>query len=257
MRTLIALLTLASATLAGAAEYERRLIPVTVQAPGGYGTFWSTRATAVQELEEGSEIIGDMTMDLPSGIGGSQPYRIFPPLSENEPPGAIMHVRKEFAHAIHISARLEQVGSAQPQEIHIPVVREKEFEHRTLYFAPLVRRPTRRMHLRVYSLDVERPMAAVRVRIQTPLRLTGWTFVYDKVHALAVRQRTMTSQEGGDSLPLRPYALELLLDPLLADIAPDSEMAVSIVPVDEGLRIWGILSETDNTTQQVRLVFGQ
>lgn len=164
---------------------------------------------------------------------------------------------KQFADAIHISARLEQRGSAQLQEIHIPVVREKEFEHRTFYFAPLVRRVTHRTHLRVYSLDVERATAAVRVRIQTPLRFAGWTFVYDEVHPLAVRQRTMTSQEGGEPLPLRPYALELLLDPLLEGITPDSELAVSIVPADEGLHIWGILSETDNTTQQVRLVFAQ
>ena len=100
MRTLIALLTLATATLAAAAEYERRLIPVTVLAPGGYGTFWWTRATAVQELGEGVEIIGDLTMDLPPGIGGSQPYNIFPPLSQDEPPGAILHVPKQFADAI-------------------------------------------------------------------------------------------------------------------------------------------------------------
>lgn len=259
MRTiLLALLTFAYAAPALAAEYERRLIPVAVVfAPGSHGTLWTTRTKAVQELESGTEIVGDLTMDVPPWIGGSQPYTIFPSASEHEPPGALMHVRKDVAHAIHISARLLQHGpGAERQETPIPVVSEDEFVNRTLYFFPLARRTDRRMHLRVYSLDVERATAAVRVRIQARLP-NGWSFIYDTVHSLDVEQKTRTSIEGGEPLPLRPFAIELLLDSLLGDIPPDTELAVSVLPADEGLRIWGIVSETDNTTQNIRLVFGQ
>jgi hypothetical protein len=256
---LIALLTFAYAALAPAAEYERRLVPVAVvMAPGAHGTLWTTRAKAVQELEEGTEIVGDLTLDVPPWIAGGQPYNVFPSSTDREPPGAIMHVRKDVAHAIHISARLLQHGPGREhEETAIPVVGEDEFVNHTLYFMPLTRRSDRRVHLRVYSLDVERATAAVRVRIQAPLPFRGWTFIYDTVHALDVHQKTRTPMEGGDPLPLRPYAIEMLLDPLVADLPPDTELAVSVVPADEGVRIWGIVSETDNTTQQIRLVFAQ
>jgi hypothetical protein len=255
---LVALLILAYAALAPAAEYERRLIPIVVSlAPGAYGSVWRTRVTAVQELKDGAEIVGDMTLDVPPWLGGSQPYGVFPLLSDHEPPGAILHVRKDVAPAIHISARLEQRGSSELEEFPIPVVAEDDFVNHTLYFMPLTRRTDRRMHLRVYSLDVERETAAVRVRIQARLPIAGWSFVYDEVHPLGVEQKTMTSIEGGEPLPLRPFAIEMLLDSLLAELPPDTELAVSVLPADEGLRIWGIVSETDNATHRVRLTLPQ
>lgn len=256
--TLIALLTIAYASLASAAEYERRLVPIAVGlAPGAHGTLWTTRAVAVEETTNGVEIVGDISLDVPPGVGGSQPYHIALLTSDHEPPGAVLHVPKQFAPLIHVSARLLQHGpGAERQETPIPVVSEDEFVSHTIYFVPLTRRTNRRMHLRVYSLDVERATAAVRVRIQARLP-NGWSFIYDTVHSLDVEQKTRTSIEGGEPLPLRPFAIELLLDSLLGDIPPDTELAVSVLPADEGLRIWGIVSETDNTTQNIRLVFGQ
>jgi hypothetical protein len=259
MRTpLLVLLTFAYAATATAIEYERRLVPIAVGlAPGAYGTVWTTRAVAVEETVNGVEIVGDMSLDLPPGVGGSRPYNIGLLTTDHEPPGAILHVPKEFATRIHVSSVLMQHGAGERQEIAIPVVPEREFVDHTLYFAPLTRRTDRRLHLRVYSLDVERATAAVRVRIQAPVLLRSWTFIYDAVHPLDVEQKVTSSVENEDLLPLRPYAFEMLLDPLLADIPPDTPLAVSILPADEGLHIWGILSETDNATQRVRLTLPQ
>jgi hypothetical protein len=51
----------------------------------------------------------------------------------------------------------------------------------------------------------------------------------------------------------RPLALEVPLDPILESIPEGALVAISVLPASEDLRIWAILSETNNTTQRVRI----
>jgi hypothetical protein len=238
-----------------AAEYERRLIPVTVVlAPGAFGTTWTTRVAAVQELETGVDIIGD-TNAMPGSVGRSQPYRLFPPPSENEPPGSILYVPKEAADQVHISARIVRTGGGATEETVLPIVSEDEFVAHTLYFLQLTKSAHERLHLRGYSFDLDHPSPIVRIRVQaTWLGSTeGWTFVYDQLHTLNVQQKEVTPSVGGETFALRPLAIDFPLDPILRSLPEGAEVAVSLLPATPGLRIWGMVSETNNVTQRVRI----
>lgn len=251
---LVVIVSLSCALVTNASEYERRLIPITVtETPGAFGTRWTTRVSAVQELQTGVEIVGDLN-DLPGSVGGSQPYRILPLPSQDEPPGSIVHVPKDAAQAVHIGARLLQRGAIASEETVLPVVAEHDFVSRTRYFEQLSNDPAERVHLRAYSLDLQHPDPAVRVRVQATWvgATAGWSFIYDAVHPLTVLQKQTTSLEG-ETFALRPLALELSLDAILDTVPEHADIAISVMPASEGLRIWAMVSETNNVTQRVRI----
>jgi hypothetical protein len=129
-------------------------------------------------------------------------------------------------------------------------VSEDEFVNGTRYFSNFRNSRNERVHLRVYSLDLERPDASVRIRVQADLP-AGWTFIHDDEYKLDVKQR-YTSLLGPDNLvEQRPLALEVLLDPILRDVPDNADIAVSVKPVND-LNVWAILSETNIGTNRVR-----
>lgn len=247
------LLAILIATLVHAQEYERRLIPLAaLGTPGAFGTVWNTRVTAVAEGDL-TELVGFIVTSVPPGVGSSQPQPLVVPRSVAEPPGTIAYIPAGASARVHLTAIVEE-RSGSHEEISIPIVRERAFTNETGYFLDLTRRPTRRLTLRVYSLDLTAADAQVRVRIQVnqPPYLRPWEFVYDQAHRLLALQRLMSDYQGTVSLPVRPLALEIGLDALLRDVPEGAELAVSVVPIGE-LRIWSMLSETDGVTQRVTL----
>lgn len=241
-------------TLMEAQPFERRLIPLAaIGSQGAFGTVWSTYVISVGELAE-TEVIGFVVTSVPPVVGRSQPVSEVVPRSVDEPPGTIVYVPRAAAHAVHLTAVVRE-RSGSGEEVVLPVVREDAFATRTAYFMGLTQTSSTRLTLRVYSLDLDAARAEVRVRIQAnvPPYLRPWEFVYDRVHVLSARQRLMSDWQGTVSVPIRPLALELGLDSLLPTIPEGAELAVSVVPAGE-LRIWSMLSETNVTTQRVKLL---
>jgi hypothetical protein len=179
--------------------------------------------------------------------------------SPGEPPGSIIYVPQEHADAVHVTVALRQASPSATDHISIPVVRESEFSDSPLFFIGLRREKDERTHLRVYSLDLDKEAPAVRVQI-IGRELGAFTPRYDAVVPLAVKQ---TISGWPQPLPVRPWAAELLLDPLLdqSSVVPsDAEQSPYIVvvsPVTSGLRIWALLSETHNETQRVQVALPQ
>ncbi|HEX2836062.1 MAG TPA: hypothetical protein VHW00_23860 [Thermoanaerobaculia bacterium] len=240
---------------AGAIDYERRLIPIAAgPTPGAFGTIWATNTMAVGESSTEIEIVGVLPTRIPPGYGHSYPGNVALPTSVNEPPGTILYIPGDASGALHISAELEErqlTGTAT----QLPVVKEHEFLARTRYFLHLEKRAGARIHLRVYSLDLSHVAPNVRIRIQanTLPSSNPWIFVYDSVHTLSAKQQTMTDVAGTITVAIRPLAIELPLDALLRDVPDGVELAVSVVPASEDLKIWAMVSETDNASQRVSL----
>ena len=201
------------------------------------------------------EIVGDLTLDVPRGKGRSQPYNVFPMPSEGGPPGAILHVRKDVADKVHISTRLylRQNSVVFQDSAVLPVVSEREFVDHTLYFLRVVNDEDERVHLRVYSLDLNHRNPVVRVRVQASWLATAWHLIYDQVYFLEVRQGERIPGDGGPPFPLRPLAIELSLDSIFDTVPAGADIAVSVLPAAPDLRIWAMLSETNNATQRVRI----
>jgi len=249
------LIAIAMATCLHAQEYERRLIPLAAGGtPGAFGTVWNTRVMAVGEGPL-TELVGFVITSVPPGVGSSQPQPLVVPRSVAEPPGTIAYVPAAASDRIHLTAVVEE-RSGSHEEIPIPVVRESAFANETRYFLDLIRMPGKRLTLRVYSLDLaaQNPQVRVRIQVNVPPYLHPWEFVYDQPYALSNQQRLMSDYQGTVSVPVRPLALELGLDSLLASVPEGAELAVSVVPVGE-LRIWSMLSETDSATQKASLRF--
>jgi hypothetical protein len=247
-------LTICSAALA-AEGYERYLIPISAAQPGAYGTFWLTQAWAVHEGPEGIAIVGAEVIDLPINIyRDSIPLELAVLPTEQEPPGAILYVSREVADQVHILPRLLRLeGGVVADEMPLPVVNEKDFATRTRYFGVLRKTSSERIHLRVYSLDLTHSSPEVRVRVQAAIPGVpgGWMFRYDEVLPLSARQKFVVFDSR--VFERRPLALEVPLDPILESIPEGALVAISVLAASDDLRIWAILSETNNTTQRVRV----
>lgn len=247
---------------ASAADFERRMIPVAAASTAGaHGTVWTTRATIVADVTQ-TEIIGLIAINVPPVYSRAFPNRVALPFTENEPPGTVLYIPRDDAPNVHFTATLmehersQDPWSAPPRQlIGLPVVRESDFVNRTIYFADLTKDVRSRRHLRVYSLDLDDDEPVVRVRMQAAFESdpNPWDVVAEAPHRLTAVQRFMTDYQGTVSLPVRPLALELDLDSLLAAVPDGAAIAVSVVP-PPGLRIWALVSETNNETQRVRLV---
>jgi hypothetical protein len=245
------------------ADYERQLIPVTVVlARGTFDTVWLSRITAVYEGESVT-VVGPEYLGLVWNFGKSQPMPLFPLPSTNEPPGSIFYIPKTAVAQTHLSARIYRLDSRTNQTIEqlpMPVVPEAQFDAHTLYFSGLKNDSAERVHLRVYSLDLEHFDPRVRVRVQSslpggPPPNSSWAFRYDGVYWLSVEQKYVEYE--GQFFPRRPLALELSLDRILSSIPAGSDLAISVVPLASDFRIWAMVSETNNVTQRVRLQLSQ
>lgn len=153
------------------------------------------------------------------------PLGVFP-TRPGDPGGAFVCVERAFVERLSLSLYLQH-GDDVPQ--HIPVVPEREFHSEV----PLIDVPDRAYHrlmLRVYGSDPEVP-ASVRVQVvqryyahhgSTPFRL-------------ATRP---------------PYAERFFGVPLTVG---NDTLRLEITPLTEGVRVWAMVSVTNNTTQQVTL----
>jgi hypothetical protein len=79
-----------------------------------------------------------------------------------------------------------------------------------------------------------------------------WKFIHDEVYRLSVRQKEQRLADG-TTIPLRSLAVEFLLDPILRTVMEETEIAISVRPATQNLRIWALLSEANISTQRVRL----
>lgn len=256
-RTLCVLLFSLS-SVAPAAEYERWLFPITVNRSNGLrASKWST---VVYGLHTQDGILvrgfdyddGSTFAPPPTVLYFGSPYFTDP----GESPGHIVYIPKESVDHVHLTARLWQEGSGRVDQNSLPVVREREFVSGTIYFLGMDKDPDERLMLRVYSLDLDRTDAAVRVRIVAPVdQFKKRETILDGVLALSAHQR-MTSLFG-ETFAVRPLAAELPLDGPMERAVSGGPILITVTPEVEGLRIWGFISETDNATNRVQIITPQ
>jgi hypothetical protein len=248
---------LSVSTLAFGAEYERWLLPLATNSQSGLlGSSWSTGVYGTH-TGEGILVRGfDYRVPFFAPSEGML-YTPIPFFTEpGEPPGSILYVPKETVEHVHLTARLGQRGAGRQDLTSLPVVPERNFVAGTLYFLGLDKQVDERLMLRVYSLDLDRSDAAVRVRIEAPVdEFPRRETIFDAEVPLVVRQR-MTSLFG-EVFAVRPLAVEIPLDEPLQRAKGEGRIVITVAPAVQGLRIWGFISETDNATNRVQLITPQ
>jgi hypothetical protein len=255
MKTVLVSLALVFASQQTAAqEFERRLIPITVkQAQGLFGTLWTTNLFGFND--EDGVLVRGLAYFGPTLAPSPGPWNPTPFYTEEyETPGTILYVPREHAAKVHIDASVVQESLAGKDELNIPVVPESEFSDAPSYFLGIMDNKDERTHLRIYSLDLEKTRATVRVQIMARDALRRWDVRYETTLDLDVVQRLSLWPE---KLPVRPLSAQIALDPLLEATGYEGPYIVIVKPETDGLRTWALISETDNESQRIQVVVPQ
>jgi hypothetical protein len=254
MKKLLCIVSLLIASLASGQELDRWLVPIAVQDfPGLFGTRWTTTFLGLNDrngiLVRGLNYLGP-TLTPAADLPWNPPLR---PTTPGEPPGSILYIPTEDRSAVHISANLVQSSAAGQDQVSVPIVPESSFADHAIHFLGLQDSAEERSHLRVYSLDLEKATAAVRVQIMAR-SANNWVVAHQVVIDLNVVQH-FTEWPG--QFAMRPWAAEVALDPLFESTSLPGPYIVTVTPVTFGLRFWGIVSETHNHSQHVQIMLPQ
>jgi hypothetical protein len=255
MKKLLILLTLLTVRAASGQEFDRWLVPIAVHDfPGLFGTRWTTSFIGWNDrsgiLVRGQALLGP-TIPPPADIPW---YPTIGATIPGEPPGSILYIPRADAGAVHLSANLMQSSASGQDQLSVPIIPESSFADDAIHFLGLENNTDERSHLRVYSLDLDKPSPAVLIQVLARNVLNDWVVAHETELDLHVVQH-LTQWPG--QLPMRPWAAEIALDPLLEATSLSGPYIVTVTPVTFGLRFWGIVSETHNQSQRVQLMLPQ
>jgi hypothetical protein len=241
------------------ASYERILLPlVSRDVPGVGDSVWTTEIWAMRE--DSFVLIIGQNADPPSCGDGCTPLPTPPPpervlyrfrpytTAAGETPGQFVYVLRDRAERAHFSIRVRDTSrNATSAGVEVSIARENDFSSRPLHFLNVPQEPGRyRSMLRIYSADPELP-ASAEVQLWPPFdnRAPLMTFTVN----LIAMQKFITRENM--TFALRPAVAEVAL-PILP--TNDDRFRIEVRPLSGGTRLWGFVSVTDNTTQQVTII---
>ena len=250
---LVGLAALLSTALAaeGQTVYERFLVPL-YGAPvaGAYGSRWGVETWVYYSGAEDTEIVPrlDVCMltchpfyALPAG---EAPVRLEPAYTGSS---LLLHVDQRLAAAFHFASRVRDLSRGDGSGTEIPVVHESRFSGAPLHLLNVPIRQGSRNTLRVYALpEVADPAVEIRY-FRMPRQELDRTPDLRRVDRIGLR-----TQPGVDGFLVRPSIATL--DFQIAELQSGDAAWLEIVPLTPGLRIWAMVSVTDNATQHVTLI---
>lgn len=247
------LLLVLLATTAQAQQFERRLLPVTVERlPGARGSLWTTEVVSLHERS--GIFVAGFVPECP-GCGPSPAVAPRTPFASRiyssgagEPPGSIVYVAAADAELVHLSTRVRDLTSAITLPVSVPVVRERDFGK--AIFLPVVSvSPSSRVTLRIYSLDLQVEEPVVRVEVMSNEPFSRVLFSGDV--RLSARQRRV--EHSRQFFDIRPLAAELALESFIPSLSIDGSVAIFVTPRAEAFRIWAFASTTQGDSAQISL----
>lgn len=161
----------------------------------------------------------------------------------------LVHVESEHAPAVTFESRIRDVSRAAASAgTEVPVVREDRMSAGPLYLLDIPVEAGFRSTLRVYALpDVELPEVEVRYFRQPDPSGPGLDL---DIHLLRTERLALRSRPSAGEWNLFPAIAEIGNVQTFPELAGESAIWVEIVPLTPGLRIWGLVSITNNETQR-------
>lgn len=240
-------------SIGDASDWSRILLPLIMEeTPGANGSLWKAELTGLIDSPEGLR-------HVPEGCGGREDPCSPPPSKRafdlreqdfivTEGLAQFVYVDKAHARQLHVSTR---VFDSTRQEVtagaFVPSPRDEDFsaEGFTLIGIP-VAEPFRST-LRIYDYDAH-DGAEVLVELygddaETPFASNVYTL------DTGLQPTTLTTAQ----LPAAPALAQVDLTPLV-DAAVYERLRLSVRPVTPGVRLWGIVSITNNETHHVTVL---
>jgi hypothetical protein len=242
-------------------DFERVLLPVVFQGPGAHSSAWNTRIFAYnagKEAVASANAIFEGDPKCPAVCGCSATAIIEPGRTNSvcvaglsDPMGLMYYPLRSVADNVRFSARIfDATRSAVNGGTEIPVVRERDFRTDGIVLVDVPTAPLFRLALRVYDPD-QHDGGLVHMRITA---IDSQTPIVESTITLSYPIRTILP----DLFPSRPafaYIGDLLIaHPELSGIA---SLRIELTPVTQGMRIWALVTVTNNDTQQVTTVSPQ
>ncbi|HET8773145.1 MAG TPA: hypothetical protein VFP80_05120 [Thermoanaerobaculia bacterium] len=261
-RTLLPLLVLGLFAESGQGQtpgYTRFLVPVFGSGiPGAYGTLWRSETwLRYAGLEEMSIAPGAFCRGAECTIDGwvapNLPAIPFEGPQGPLEPAILVHVETQHAAAVTFESRLRELSrSADSAGTEVPVIREDRMSSGPLYLLNVPMKTPSRYMLRLYGLpDVAE--REVEIRYFRQPSTSGPNIDLDLV-LLRVDRVALRSRESFLPWNFYPALAEIGSLELFPELAAEDAIWIEVVPLSAGLRIWAMLSITNNTTQQVTLV---
>lgn len=239
--------------------FTRFLIPVyTADTPGAFGSVWQSRTWLHYSGSQTGTILprafcfGIMCPEE-GALGPGEAAVPFQHLAGFPEPAILVHVETAVATQVTFSSRIRDLSrSADTAGTEVPVVREDRMPAGPVYLlnVPLDRRF--RQTLRVYALpDLLDP--EVRVRYFRQADDVGPRFD-SGIHLL--RSDTVRLRMRAASGPVNyfPALAEVGNVERYPELAGEKNIWVEVAPITPGLRIWALVSLTNNDTQEVTVI---
>ena len=250
MRAVVLTLTIFAAAFALADELV--LVPIWYDGPGDSGSRWTTHLSVyngtrnyVEANERGALPCQWLLTPCPRGFWGNT--MIVYQAAHAIPGGFLMSVPGDSTGELHYTLRIFERGSWQEDlGTDLPVVRERDFRRGLVQIMniPAADPSTFRYMLRVYGVG---NAAAPRVRIN------GWIAMADGSPDLVLTKEVTLARA------LRGVGHWYFEDPafvreLVAIAGGVGQLRVEIEPVTANLRWWGMVSSTNNRSNDVTVV---
>jgi hypothetical protein len=242
--------------------FTRFLVPVyALDIPGAYGSRWLSETWvrySGTETMNMAPLPYDCAFECPLG-GPVEPN--WPSLRLHYLPGypesaIVVHVETGHASEVTFDTRIRDISRAtRSGGTQIPVIREDRMSTGPLYLLNVPIEPAFRNALRVYALpDVEQPEVEVRYFRQPNVEGPGLDL---NIYLLRVERLTLRSRPSTEQFNVFPAVAEIGNIETFPELAGESTIWVEIVPLTPGMRAWGLISVTNNETQQVTIISPQ
>jgi hypothetical protein len=239
--------------------YTRFLIPVyTGEIPGAFGSRWQSRTWIHYSGTELAIIVPRAgcygIMCTPEGtLGPGEPSLPYQQLAGFPEPAILVHVESAYADDVTFATRVRDLTRlADTAGTAIPVVREDRMPAGPVYLLDIPVDRRFRQTLRLYALpEVENPEVTVRYFRQPDA--SGFRIDLD-IHLLRTDRVTLRRHAPGFPVNYYPALAEIGNIDLMPELAGEKTIWVEVAPVTAGLRIWALMSVTNNDTQQVTII---
>jgi len=244
-----------SVSIGSADEWSRILIPVTsTNIPGSGGSLWKTDISVLADAQRLDYLPARCVYvsDSPCFLASRQPldFRqtafVWPNRSAQ-----FFYMRAADESKFHLNARVYDVSrQTETAGTEMPLPREREFSADRIMLLNIPVRSEFRHTLRVYDLD-GRDGAKVTINLYANGEEQPSASVTQTLRLQSPQEQLTTAL-----LPAFPAQAQLDLGSLLPLQGLDS-VRVEVKPVDQGVRIWGFVSITNNDSHHVTVVSPQ
>jgi hypothetical protein len=244
-----------SVSVGSADEWSRILIPVTsTNIPGFGGSLWKTDISVLADAQRLEYLPARCVYvsDSPCFLASRQPldFRqtafVWPNRSAQ-----FVYMRASDESKFHLNARVYDVSrQTETAGTEMPLPREREFTADRIMLLNIPVRPEYRHTLRVYDLD-GRDGARITVSLYANGEEQPRAVATETLRLQSLQERLTTAL-----LPAFPAQAQLDLGSLLPLQGLDS-LRLEVKPADQGVRIWGFVSITNNDTHHVTVVSPQ